>query len=56
MLQVQYPTLFPPRNTATHNFFFFINFKPLKKRSTDNYTPFALDRKMGSLTVIMRPS
>jgi len=34
---------------------FFINLQPLKKWSTTNYAPFALDREPGSLTDILRP-
>ena len=34
----------------------FINLQPLKRRSTTNYAPFALDREPGSLTDILRPS
>ena len=37
-------------------FFFFIDLQPLKKRSTTNYAPFALDREPGSLADILRPS
>ena len=37
-------------------FFFFINLQPLKKLSTTNYAPFALDSEPGSLTDILRPS
>ena len=34
-------------------FFFFINLLPLKKLSTTNYTPFALDSEPESLTDIL---
>ena len=34
----------------------FINLQPLKKLSTTNYAPIALDRELGSLTDILRPS
>ena len=36
-------------------FFFFINLQPLKKLSTTNYAPFALDKGPGSLTDIPDP-
>ena len=36
--------------------FFFIKLQPLKKWSTTNYAPFALDREPGSLTDTFRPS
>ena len=39
-----------------HFFFFFINLQPLKKWSTTNYAPCALDREPGCLTDILRPS
>jgi len=37
-------------------FFFFIDLQPLKKISTTNYAPFALDRELGSLADILIPA
>ena len=34
-----------PQHNFFFFFFFFIDLQPLQKRPTDNYSPFALDRK-----------